>query len=322
MKLLILLVLVLAGCASTSTTNFVRVTGQGKSFEEAKQSAFATAVEYRVGSLIVSERESNNDRLTKEEILVYSAGFVDDYKIINQSITGNQIVLTVDVKVSDHKISQRIISKSTSTKNFQGEKHQTQIDTYFKERINGDKVLNVVLNDYPTRAYNIIQQPHILHIDSQRNVTIGVPYTITWNFNYIVSLRSVLDTLEEGRPSLLSSSPGNVVIYAKDPKDFVLGKKTVHRFNDVTRVDKIKDAFIDNEIRIMMTVRHRQGTQLYCYTPKFISGMSGSFYGIGDVGTTVVFGNQIEKGVLHLPVMYSVNEITSVQLQIVSTKKC
>lgn len=318
----ILLVSLLAGCASTSNSNYIRVTGQGNTYEDAKRSAFSAAVEYRVGSLIVSERESHNDKLTKEEILVYSAGFVDDYKIVTQTIKGNQIVITMDVIVSDHKISQRIISKSTSNKTFNGERHQTQIDTYFKERVNGDKVLNTVLNDFPKRAFDINQQPHMLQIDSRRNVTIAIPYTITWNYNYIVSLRSILDTLEEGRISLLTNSPGNVVIFAKDPKDYVLGKKTTHRFNDVTRVDNIKDAFIDNEVRIMMRLNHRKGSTLYCYTPKFISGMSGSFYGIGDQGTVVIFGNQVEKGVLNLPVSHSISDIYNVQLQIVSTKNC
>lgn len=321
-QIFILLVLALAGCATTSVSNFVRVTGQGNTFDEAKQSAFATAVEYRVGSLIVSERESKNERLTKEEIYVYSAGFVDDYKIINQQKIGNQIILTVDVKVSDHKISQRIIGKAKSSQVFLGEKHQAQIDTYFKERINGDKVLQTVLNDYPIRAFNIVQQPHTIQIDSKRNILIGVPYSISWNFNYIVSLRSILSTLEEGKPRLLTSSPGNVIIHAKDPKDYVLGSRTIHRFIDTTRVDKIKDAFIDNEVRIMMRLQHTHGISLYCYTPKFISGYNGSFYGIGDVGTTVIFGNQIEKGILYLPVTHVLNDITNIQLQIVSTKNC
>jgi hypothetical protein len=320
--LILLLVLLLASCASTTKTNSIRVTGQGSTYEQAKHSAFSTAVEYRVGSLIVSERESNLDKLTKEEILVYSAGFVDDYKVISQSVQGNQIILTVDVSVSDHKISQRIISKSTSNKSFDGNRHQTQVDTYFKERINGDKVLGTVLNDYPKRAFNIIQQPHQLRIDHRRTVSIVVPYTIIWNYNYIVSLRSVLDTLEEGRIGILINSPGNVVILAKDPKDYVLGKKTTHRFNDVSRVDKIADAFIDNEVRILMQIKHSNGTNLYCYTPKFISGMSGSFYGIGDPGTVVIFGNQQERGELHLPVKHSINDIFNIQLQIVSTKNC
>jgi predicted RNase H-like HicB family nuclease len=70
-------------CLVAPLANALQVSGQGATFEEAKQNAFRTAIEFTVGSVVTSERESNNYKLVKDEILVYSAGYVTDYKIIS-----------------------------------------------------------------------------------------------------------------------------------------------------------------------------------------------------------------------------------------------
>ena len=86
MRLLLLTVcFILTGCASTSKSdNYLRTSGVGNTYEEAKNNAFREAIEYQVGVVIASERESYNDKLIKNEILAYSSAFVDEYKIISQ----------------------------------------------------------------------------------------------------------------------------------------------------------------------------------------------------------------------------------------------
>jgi hypothetical protein len=63
--------------------NALQVSGEGATLEEAKLNAFRTAIEFAAGSVVVSERESHNYKLVRNEILVYSAGYVTDYKIIS-----------------------------------------------------------------------------------------------------------------------------------------------------------------------------------------------------------------------------------------------
>jgi Tfp pilus assembly protein PilZ len=74
MRLLLLAVcFILTACASTSKTDgYLRTTGVGNTYEEAKNNAFKEAIEYRLGVVIASERETYNNR-TKEEILAYSS---------------------------------------------------------------------------------------------------------------------------------------------------------------------------------------------------------------------------------------------------------
>jgi hypothetical protein len=98
MRLLLLAVcFILTACASTSKSdNYIRSTGVGNTYEEAKTNAFKEAIEYHLGVVISSERESLKENLTKNDILAYSSGFVDEYKIISQQNIGNKVQLIVD----------------------------------------------------------------------------------------------------------------------------------------------------------------------------------------------------------------------------------
>lgn len=151
MRLLLLAVcILLTACASTSKSdNYIRSTGIGNTYEEAKNNAFKEAIEYQVGVVIASERESYNEKLIKNEILAYSSAFVDEYKIISQQNIGNKIQVVVDVKLSLLRLSDRILSKGKDSKNLDGSKHDNQYKSFLENKQNGDRILASVLNDYP-----------------------------------------------------------------------------------------------------------------------------------------------------------------------------
>jgi len=160
MRILLLTVcFILTACASTPKfDNYIRTTGIGHTYEEAKNNAFKEAIEYQVGVVIASERESYNEKLVKNEILAYSSAFVDEYKIISQQNIGNKVQLVIDVKLSLLRLSDRILSKGKDSKNLDGAKHNNQYKSFLENKQNGDRILASVLNDYPRRAYDIQQR--------------------------------------------------------------------------------------------------------------------------------------------------------------------
>jgi hypothetical protein len=58
--------------------------GNGTTLENAKNDAFRNAITMIVGTAVLSERESRKDNLTKDDLINYSAGYVDRYQIINK----------------------------------------------------------------------------------------------------------------------------------------------------------------------------------------------------------------------------------------------
>jgi len=277
--LVVVACLMLTACASVpnGSDKYIRATGTGNSFDEAKQKAFQQAIEIKVGSFIDSERQSFNQKLVRDDILVYSAGYVDDFKVVSQNNLGNKVVLTVDVLVASTKLSNRIISQGKSAGVFENRKHITQYQTYVQSKKDGDRILAAVLNDYPQRAYDIVQHPYRVKVDADRNAYLWIPFTIKWNFNYLESLRAALDLLADGDKGFLAKSPGNVLIMAKDPKDYLIGTRTLHKFNDFVKMDTMSDTMNHHRsLAVKVRIYNMQGVLEVerCYIPGWYDSMS------------------------------------------------
>jgi len=293
--------------------NPVTVTGLGRSFEEAKQQAFRKAIEFQLGATVLSDIETQNFTRVKDEIYVYSAGYVDDYKIIKHDINNQVIYLTVSVTVSESKIRNRIISVGKSSTNFDSERHTAQISTYIQERLNGDNLLIKHLEGYPTKALTIKHFPYKVSIDERRNASLIIPYEIVWNFDYVKTLREILTVVQDKDAGPFKNNASGIVIMIKDPKDWLIGSKTIHKFDDLHKVNLLHDYIQgSNEARIIVRLKDMYNNDLYgvCYSPRFISG-GEAFYSTGELRVKQIYGNAKEQGEIKLPVNFTILDKTS-----------
>ena len=310
-------------CLVAPFANALQVSGEGSTFEEAKQNAFRTAIEFVAGSVVTSERESTNYKLVKDEILVYSAGYVTDYKILNTITSGNKVRVIVDVQVSSSKLSDRILGAGREPKNFDNDKHYNQHQTYLQGKNNADRLLNQVLNDYPKKAFTVTQGVHQFKVDAYRNGIIEIPLELKWNYNYIASFNEALKILEDGSNGLLKHSPGNVTVMAKDPKDWVIGSKNQYKFNDMVIISSIRTSMQQHKPNILLSIKDFNNNTVFkqCYIPDSIAGKKPAFY---DLGTTlVVYGNQTEKNKIELGLTQdAIKQIHSIELNVVAENNC
>lgn len=312
-------------CLVAPFANALQVSGQGATFEEAKQNAFRTAIEFAAGAVVTSERESNNYKLVKDEILVYSAGYVSDYKIISTIRSGNQVQVIVDVQVASSKLSDRILGLGREVKNFDTDTHGNQFQTYLYGKSNGDKLLMQVLNDYPTKAYTITQGVHQLKVDAYRNGIIEIPLELKWNYNFITSFNEALNILQDGSNGLFQYSPGNVIVMAKDPKDWVIGKKNHYKFNDMITISNIRGTLQQKKPNILLTINNLENKTVFrqCYIPDSVAGKKPAFYNVGS--TLVLYGNQVEKNIIELSLTNmqdAIKQIQNIELTVVADDKC
>jgi len=318
---------ILAGllCLVATTASAIQVTGEGSTLEEAKQNAFKTAIEFEAGAVIVSERESNNYKLVRNEILVYSSGYISDFKIISSVKHGNQVKVLIDVQVASNKLADRILGVGKDAKNFDTDKHSNQYGSYLRGKQNGDRLLQQLLNDYPKKAYHLTQGVHQLKVDVNRNGIIEIPLELRWNYQFIESFNEALKILEDGSNGLFQASPSNVTVMAKDPKDWVLGSKNHYKFNDMNTVSAITQTLQHNQPRILVSIKNINNKVAFqqCYIPDSMSGKKPAFY---DASTHVVlYGNRIEKNKIYLNFvnMHEVmKEIQSIELNIVADNNC
>lgn len=192
---LLALIVTLSACATAQAPVGIRVTGAGSSFEDAKNNAFKIAIEQAVGTVLVAEVEVINGKLARDEIINHSSGYVDRYQVLSRSSGPGSVIVDMNVWVNSSKIANRILGKSRDAGNFDGPTHSTQYSTYVGQQRTGDEILHTVLRDHPRRAYNIVGGAPTVRVDYNRNAVIRIPYKMTWNQHYMISLQSALDTV-------------------------------------------------------------------------------------------------------------------------------
>lgn len=283
--LVIVAMLCLTACASTNvektsnsinySTGYTRVLGTGQTFDEAKTNAFNTAIEIVVGSVILSDKQSNNNQLVRDEIVKASAGYVDDYTIISESKTGRGYTLVMDVKVKNSKIAERVLSAGKSETNLKGEALNAQYQTYQQDRVSGDALLSSVLSSYPKHAFNVSnvkidcgnQTAHwCFKLDRQGNALIEVPYKLNWNYNFLRAFNEALSITTDSK----SYGADVITVMSKDPKALLLGSTDKYYFTDVNRFKMIQSTFV-GDIHVVANVMDNTGTVLYtsCSNPVY-----------------------------------------------------
>jgi hypothetical protein len=167
---------------------YARVQSQGATQMEARNNGFRLAVEQAIGPLILSESESQNSRLKRDQIITYSAGMVDRFEIQSQTQTDRGWSLVMDVWVTHSDIAGRLLGDSTTSGNLNGDQLGARVQSLLTERNTGDQVVTAVARDYAARAYDIELRPARVEFDAQRQVQITVPFVIDMNYAYAVAL--------------------------------------------------------------------------------------------------------------------------------------
>lgn len=129
---------------------------EGHSLEDAKQACFESAIEHVVGQVVLSDRVAENNEITKYDVAQYSAGYINDYRILKQEQDqAGWYHLTMSMDVASSKIAQRMLDGGIDSNGVLGEKLQAQIATEKKRRQDGDRLLAQVLDSFPYNAFKI-----------------------------------------------------------------------------------------------------------------------------------------------------------------------
>jgi hypothetical protein len=167
---------------------YIRVRGEGPNFITARQNALRLAVEQAVGTLILSETHVRDQRIIRDEIISYAAGFVDRYELIDADYVNQVNRVTMDVWVSESRIAHRLLNESVGTGTIDGNRLALQVETLRYEQVSGDRVLETVLRDFPARAFDVQVDRTQIEQGNQRNLQIDIPFSVSWNRAYLDSL--------------------------------------------------------------------------------------------------------------------------------------
>lgn len=173
----------------------VQVEGYGNNVDQAKQNGFRNAIEQVVGQVVISDQEVKGDQLTKDWIGGYSAGYVDDFEILETRQEGNETIVKMNVAVASSKIAQRMMSSGNKSLIINGERLQAQIDTQLEQRNRGDQLVAEVLTSYPHNAYVVNSGQTEVGLNPRRQAYVDVPYEIHWSRFWLEALNETLGVI-------------------------------------------------------------------------------------------------------------------------------
>lgn len=200
LRYLLIACLLLISCSTSNQAYInkpVRVTGEGRTFEEAKNNAFSNAMEYAVGAVVVTDTQVQQKRLVKDEIIKHSAGYVDDFQVIKRIDEPNHVTVVMDVSVKHSMIAERITNVNGSSGEVQGQRVDGIYTSFIQNKETGDRLLKKILDDYPRAAF-IAEKGDVQYmVNIRREPVIVVEYKVKWNQKYIQSLKEVLTMVQD-----------------------------------------------------------------------------------------------------------------------------
>lgn len=254
----------------------IRVTDNDQQL--ATKLAFKEACNKAFGSVISSELESNNQRLTRDNVTNYSSCYVKDHKIISREQNGNgEFILEIDVTVSSNKIANRALGSSSATNQLDGEKHIDRIVTFQESKQDEDKILNSVLQDYPSRAFNLKIDGSRSMINNYRNGRIEIDFIAEMNQGYLDSLQEVFKTVgKEPNINPIDRKPTNrglaQVSILTESHSFFFGSNQTkyYQFSDLVSYSTIQNR-LGAPLNLLIQAREQSGnwTNFACTSAPF-----------------------------------------------------
>ena len=183
--------------ANTKQVFYIEVEGRGATAEAARQEGFRLAIEQAVGTLILSEAESRNFRLHRNDIVSYASGYVDRFEIVERGHVGGQTRLRMRVWVAHSAIAGRLLHREEAPREISGTTIAAQIQTLQQQQQSSDRLLDTVMRDFPARAFDIALEPARVIMDTNRQGQLQVPFVVSWSKNYLQAMEETLRNINQ-----------------------------------------------------------------------------------------------------------------------------
>jgi hypothetical protein len=247
---------------------FVTVKGYGQTTEEAKIQALRAAVDQAVGSVINSEREVADQRLERSEVVQYAAGFVDRYEVKQVEQENGFVAMTMDVYVKRSRLSDRLLGDHRTPGKIDGDRLQTQAETLTHSRQQGDRLLQMVLADFPRRAFEIEQGPSRVYYNAQRQQQLELSFRLKWRHAYLENLREALAAVSQnanagdciGLYARSCQHQGYVTIKARPGPH---GWSRTSAFDDSITLNLVHQNLIESRPAVLITIDDRSGRRVW-----------------------------------------------------------
>lgn len=259
------LVAVVLGITALATfANPIRITGIGITLDQAKNDAFRRAIELQIGTVIVSNFELSKNHVVRNEILAYSSGYVENFRILSTSQIGSHVYAELDVWVSTSKIANRILSSGVANKNVNGSLVNEQINTFLGTKQRGGELIKTTFLKFPQTTFDVNVKKYDFMHDAQRNVFVNLQYVINYNENWIAAFRETLTHIADENKG---HRPDSVVMFHDYPNSFFENRMWNYWvFNEMVTLELLRKYFESQQpVLKVQLMSGNQAVQTDCF---------------------------------------------------------
>lgn len=154
----------------------IQSTGIGISQEKAVANAVTNAIQQAVGQYVQAETIVANNDIIKDELLSYSAGYVESYNVVQQSVDNDGLhhveILAI---VQSSQLLEKLNALNIAVRRIDGASLAVKSDTQRTMQEQGANLLAGIWEQYPSAAYQI----KIDQVDSKASATSSEMTTLT-----------------------------------------------------------------------------------------------------------------------------------------------
>lgn len=302
---------------------YIEVAGDGATPDEARTNGFRLAVESAIGSIIASETEVQNGRIKRDEIISYAAGYIDKFEIIATEPGPQGSRVRMRVWVGRSALANRLLARSQTLGEVQGDQAAVTIGSLQQERSTGDRLLATVLNDFPKRSFSIITQPSSIEFTSNRQGNIQIPFELRWDSRYLSSLWEALNRTSQGR------GIATVTVLYKPEGNWLRYEGGNAEFSDNVKPTMIWDKFARSEPRLQVSILDSADRTLRkaCYLipelDQYYQYNQPTAYMIQATNRGIrIDGGVVHKGLVKMPMGPELAQAQKVKLEVVLNQDC
>lgn len=183
----------------------VRVEGRGHTPEQARENGWRLAIQRAVGTLNLHQAERVNGDLVLDRQILYSSGFVRDWRELRQYQTSQgQWAVEMDVWVRHSSIADGLVGHAHDPQTFEGSRQWVQVHSRDQQAEQAHQLLSAVLAAWPGAAVEITKSGPVRteYLANRQVVLIVQELELGMSPQYQRSLHEVLDKISTQRPHI------------------------------------------------------------------------------------------------------------------------
>lgn len=172
----------------------VSVQGAGATEQQAREQAFALAIDEALGSLVISQVDIENHEVKRNRLLKYNSGYIHSFRVKQRFVLPDgQIALELDVWVKKLALSDGLVASATTVDRELAVQASAALQSMNRESQAGNELLAATVEDYPARALTPTVRRTDIAVTADRRARVVIDLAVRWNADYLATLHRVLE---------------------------------------------------------------------------------------------------------------------------------